>query len=159
MMFTLTWLSNTQFYHFFPLSGHVTAAVNQGMDLRFLDVSEDFQRVELGDSKVPFPSEADRHVSQVGIIDGLFSTYFVIGIITALLKMPKKLAITMRWFSGQAWWTWYVLSLVPFGFKKHSGCTPWRLTWNIIMEVWKIIENANMWQGWHQHGGCDHLDW
>ena len=118
MMFTLTWLSNTQFYHFFPLSGHVTAAVNQGMDLRFLDVSEDFQRVELGDSKVPFPSEADRHVSQVGIIDGLFSTYFVIGIITALLKMPKKLAITMRWFSGQAWWTWYVLSLGPFWFQE-----------------------------------------
>lgn len=46
------------------------------MDLRFLDVSEDFQRVELGDSKVPFPSEADRHVSKVGIIDGLFSTIF-----------------------------------------------------------------------------------
>lgn len=41
------------------------------MDLRFLDVSEDFQRVELGDSKVPFPSEADRHVGKVGIIDGL----------------------------------------------------------------------------------------
>lgn len=47
------------------------SAVNQGMDLRFLDVSEDFQRVELGDSKVPLPSEADRHVSKVGIIDGL----------------------------------------------------------------------------------------
>ena len=67
MMFSRTWLSNTQFYHFFPLSGHVTADVNQGMDLRFLDVSEDFQRVELGDSKVPFPSEADAMWAKLGL--------------------------------------------------------------------------------------------